>query len=543
MAEGARILVIDDDQSMLRLIRANLSAAGYTVATAGTGEEGLQLAETFHPRVVILDLLLPGMDGFAVCRKFRENPAYADTAILMATAVYLSEEDARRGFTTGADQFLVKPDVILSKPVHLRDLRATVERLLAGPTPSEPAHEAAPKERVLLVDDDDKNLRLLRMRFASEGFEVQEALSGQAALELEESFAPQVVLMDLKMPTMSGLDVLKVLRERGRDVPVVIMTAHGSESVAVEAFKGGAADYLIKPIDSALAVRMAAQIIERYRLRRSQEQLTERLKKISCDLVNRVNHLEQQNRKLEEAYTAVRGLSEFNRRFIRSLSQELRAPLSTILSFLSLLRDTPPEHRDPVRERESLEIVFKTAFRLEVNLSNLLYLSRIQAGALTTAAGTLELEPAVEGVLHLARRSLGREGFGITWFPESRRHRVVGDAALMRDILVNLLDNAQLRTEGGGEVTVEVLVPEEAAGPGPRRVHLRLRDNGSRHPDEDLAAWPVTELAPESVRQGAEAVRLNLSRHLAEVQGWRLSVTNRPQGGGEAVLEIPAHGE
>jgi len=542
VVESARILIIDDDQSMLRLIRAHLTAAGYTVETASDGETGLRLAETFRPRILILDLLLPGMDGFVVCRKVRENPLLAGTAILMVTAVYLSEEDIERGFHIGADQYLVKPDVILSKPLHLRDLRATVERLLA-PRQEKPEEvpPGPPRDRILLVDDDEKNLRLLRMRFASEGFEVREANSGQEALEVEEPFQPHLILMDIKMPQMSGLDVLKTLRDRGRDVPVVIMTAHGSETIAVDAFKRGAEDYLIKPFDTAQAVRMATQVIERHRLRRSQAQLTERLKKISCDLVNRVNNLEQQNRKLEEAYAAVRGLSEFNRRFIRSLSQDLRAPLATVLSFLSLLRDMPAEARDPRQEKESLDIVFKTAFRLEVNLSNLLYLSRIQAGALTTVTGVLELESSVESILHLARRSLGRDDVRLAWFPEARPHRVTGDPALLRDILVNLVDNALLRTEGSGELTVEVLHPSEESGPGQARVLLRLRDAGTRHADADLVRAPVTELEPESVREGSESVRLNLCRHLAEVQGWRLLLSNRPQGGGEALLEIPCH--
>lgn len=535
------ILVIDDDQSMLRLIRAHLGAAGYQVETASDGEEGLRLAESLRPRIIILDLLLPGIDGFVVCRRVRENPNLKGTSILMMTAVYLSEEDQLHGFRMGADDYLVKPDVILSKPVHLKELRTAVESLLSserGAPTDVPAPEPG-RDKVLIVDDDEKNIRLLKMRFASEGFEVCTAASGQEGLDQLEAFSPNVMLMDLKMPTMSGLDVLKIMREHGQDIPVVIMTAYGSESIAVDAFKMGADDYLVKPFDTAQAVRQVAQLVERHRLRKSQEQLTDRLKRISCDLVNRVNHLEVQNQKLEKAYNAVRGLSEFNRRFISSLSQDLRAPLSTILSFLSLMRDTSAKGRDFQREREAQEIVFKTAFRLEINLANLLYLSRIQAGALSVAPGAIALEPTLETVLSLARRSLGREDIRVTWYPEQSDRMVEGDEVLMRDILVNLLDDAIQRIEGAGEIILEVLPPKDG-GSGSKPV-LRLRDTGSRHPDEDLVPVTVSEIAPESAKGGSEGIRLNLCRHLAEAMGWRLTLSNRPTGGGEALLEMVPH--
>lgn len=540
MDGSERILVIDDDQSMLRLVRAHLTSVGYEVATASNGEEGLQLAESFLPKVVILDLLLPGMDGFVLCRHIRQNPLFADTRIMMITAVFLSEEDMAHGITIGADQYLVKPDVILSKPIHLQELRSAVQRLL-GPRDGGEVPAAPAKDRILLVDDDERNLRLLRMRFASEGYEVADALSGQAALAIEEEFQPQIILMDVQMPQMSGIDVLKALREKGRDMPVVIMTAHGNEAVAVGAFKGGASDYLVKPIDSALAVRVTGQLIENYRLKKSQEKLTARLKKISCDLMNRVNHLENQNRKLEEAYAQVRGLSEFNRRFIRSLSQDLRSPLSTLLSFLGLLRDTPEENRDKARERESIDLLFRTAFRLDMNLSNLLYSSRIQTGALIAAAGIVDLEPAVESVLHLARRSLGRSDLRFSWYPESKRYRISGDSALLRDILLNLFDNAVQRMEGPGEVAVEVLLPPTPEGADRATILLRIRDTGSRFSETDLAATSVASIGSDTIRDGTEAMRLSLCALLAKMQGWRLILSNRPQGGGESVLEIPFH--
>jgi DNA-binding response OmpR family regulator len=536
MSDNRRILVVDDDQSVCRLVRTHLSANGYTVEVASDGNSGLKKAADFKPCVVILDLLLPGMDGFQVCRHIRENPALAGTHILMLTAVYLSEEDKLNGFRVGADEYIVKPDVILSKPIHLKELKETVDGLFQGRI--EPPSLARKQDRVLIVDDDQRNLRLMKMRLMSEDFEVAEAATGQAALDQMEPFQPQLVLLDYNMPGMSGLDVLKEIRGRDLDTPVIMMTAYGSESVAVESFKLGADDYLIKPFDTALAAQRLRQIAESYRLRKSRDRLTERLKKISCDLVNRVNHLELQNHKLEEAYSLVQGLSEFNRRFIKSLSQELREPLAMILGFASLLRDTSAEERDADAERECLAAIFRTAFRLEVNLSNLIYQSRIQADAIAVMPGTLTMEPVVENALALARRALARDDIHIKWYPEKKTHQVVGDSALLKDILINLLDSSIQRMEGAGEIAVEIFNRKDPGDDDRASVSLQIQDNGTNYTDEDLAAFDVADPAMDSQGLGSENLRLNLCRHLALLLNWDLEIANNPRGGGRIVLTM-----
>ena len=322
------------------------------------------------------------------------------------------------------------------------------------------------------------------------------------------------------------------------------MTAFGSEAVAVDAFSHGAEDYLIKPFDSATAVRRIRRLIENYRLRKSSEQLTERLKHISIDLVERVNHLELQNQRLEDAYTRVKGLSEFNQRFIKSLSNELRAPLSTLLSFASILQDTPVEDRDPAAERDALSIIYRTAFRLEINLANLIYLSKLQSGVLQVVLGGVELEPAMDEILALAKKSLGREGLEFRWYPGSSTTLLLGERTLLRDLLINLLDNAVQRTDGNGEITLEVLREgrDPSAESGTAFASLRIRDTGNAHAEKDLVLVDLEGVDPGTLKEGSETVRLSLCRRLAEAAGWSLEISNRPTLGGEALLRMPIHG-
>ena len=528
------ILVIDDDPSLRRPLKSHLGAREYEVEAVPDGESGIQKAMALKPDLIILDLLLPGIDGFQVCQKIRGEERLSSVHVVMLTAVYMSEEDRISGFRVGADGYLVKPDVILSKPVHLAELAETVDNVISGKSDALPPPPSP--DRILIVDDDESNLRLMTMRLASEGFEVESASNGREALEKSASFDPHIILLDIQMPVMSGIDVLNELKKKEIKAPVVMMTAYGSEAIAVEAFAKGAADYLIKPFDSGSAARRIRRIIDGYRLRQSQEKLTERLKKISFDLLNRVSHLERQNERLEEAYSTVRGLSEFNQRFIKSLNAELRAPLSMILSFASLLRDTPREQMDPGSEAECLASIFATAFRLEIRLSNLIYLSRIQAGALEPVTGVFTLEPLVEEVLALVKKTLARDSIKVAWFPQKAIHEVEGDSAIFRDILTNVLDSAVHRIEGPGEIKLELVVGKNGEG---EEYRLQIRDDGRMFTEADLLDVDLKDTTFEFLQQGSENLRMNLCRHLSALLGWSFGISNRPTGGGEISLVLP----
>ena len=106
--ERKRILIVEDDQSLADIVAYNIGQAGYEVTVARDGSEGLRLAESDHPDVVILDLMLPLMDGMEVCRRLRANAATADLLILMLTAKS-EEADEVIGFAAGADDYVTKP--------------------------------------------------------------------------------------------------------------------------------------------------------------------------------------------------------------------------------------------------------------------------------------------------------------------------------------------------------------------------------------------------------------------------------------------------
>ncbi len=119
----ARILVVDDEPDIVRIVVKIMEARGHQVATARDGIEAIELIKANPPEVVILDLNLPKLDGFEVCRQIKSNPATAHVPVVMMTAAYVSVDDARIGHAVGADEYVVKP--------FLKDvLIHNVERLL-----------------------------------------------------------------------------------------------------------------------------------------------------------------------------------------------------------------------------------------------------------------------------------------------------------------------------------------------------------------------------------------------------------------------------
>jgi two-component system phosphate regulon response regulator PhoB len=131
----SRILIVDDDVDLLELLRGPLENLGYIVRTVTTGEAALGQANTFSPDLIILDLMLPQMNGFAVCEQLRSRPTTATTPIIMMTAL-TGEFPRMEGMHSGCSAYI-------SKPFHLRELLVQVADLLARPA-APPRISAAP---------------------------------------------------------------------------------------------------------------------------------------------------------------------------------------------------------------------------------------------------------------------------------------------------------------------------------------------------------------------------------------------------------------
>ena len=200
------VLVIDDDPEARAITRRVLAREGYRVAEAADGESGLRLARELHPDLITLDVLMPGMDGWAVLAELKEDVALAAIPVILQTIT----EDRNMGFALGASEYL-------TKPIERKQLAALVKRYVPSPSSGS----------VLVVEDDAPTRALLVRALSGAGWTVVEAANGRLALEAIAESTPNLVLLDLMMPEMDGFEFLDVLRreESRRSIPVVVITA------------------------------------------------------------------------------------------------------------------------------------------------------------------------------------------------------------------------------------------------------------------------------------------------------------------------------
>ena len=227
----SRVLIVDDEPNIREFIRYELQRIGYQVLEAATGEEALAIAVKEHPEVIILDILLPGIDGFEVISRLKAEPQTRDIEVVVVSIV----DDKERGFQLGAYDYYCKP---LDKDRLLHTVEQLMDRL--------PKHQEA---GILIVDDDPAILEVLETILAVEGYKTRKASDGNMALQLIRESLPDLIIIDIKMPGLDGYEVIKTLKaaERTRNIPVIVLTASDLGHSRTKSLLLGATDYFQKP--------------------------------------------------------------------------------------------------------------------------------------------------------------------------------------------------------------------------------------------------------------------------------------------------------
>ncbi|HEY0159707.1 MAG TPA: response regulator [Thermoanaerobaculia bacterium] len=206
---GERVLVVEDEDEAFEALSAYLQSAGYVPIRARSGEEALKLARAMRPRAITLDLVLPGMEGWQVLRTLKGNQDTCDLPVIIVSM----QENRELALAFGADDYFVKP---VDWPRLLRRLAEITGR------------DMLPRNaRLLLIDDDLSVQHLLEQELAREGYVLEIATSGAEALERAERTPPDVIILDLMMPGMSGFEVAERLRQRESTsrIPILVLTA------------------------------------------------------------------------------------------------------------------------------------------------------------------------------------------------------------------------------------------------------------------------------------------------------------------------------
>jgi CheY-like chemotaxis protein len=250
------ILVVDDEVSFRMLVKDHLSGEGFSVFLADDGLDGIKKLGEEKIDLVISDLHMHGMDGLKFCAAARERTEWRDTPFLFVSA-YGDEStlETIRAFRNssfltkgGPMEEMVKWIDFLTTPIALGGGHTVTEAPALPPVEEKHRVQKTPSECSILAVDDDEALRvLLTTILEKEGYRVTTAIDGDQAIEIFQQQPFDLVLLDIMMPTISGLEVLKFIKEKSPSTKVVMLTAYSQLKVAVKTKELGADDFIAKP--------------------------------------------------------------------------------------------------------------------------------------------------------------------------------------------------------------------------------------------------------------------------------------------------------
>ncbi len=250
-AQGKRILLVEDSEPAIVQMLDILSGQGYSMQVARNGREALEQIEKIAPDAVILDLMMPEVDGFEVLREIRGSGKTAHIPVLILTAKYVTREELNFLEGNHVHQLIQKGDI------NKTDLLAAISKMVAPSSGREALPPPAParirtsgKPVILVVEDNPDNLRTLKA-LLQDTCTVIEAADGRAAVEQARTHTPDLILMDLAMPVMDGFQALYAIRKQDalRHIPVIALTASAMQGDREKILGHGFDGYISKPVD------------------------------------------------------------------------------------------------------------------------------------------------------------------------------------------------------------------------------------------------------------------------------------------------------
>ncbi len=341
--------------------------------------------------------------------------------------------------------------------------------------------------RILVVDDNGPNREILSRRLSRKGFRVDVAADGSGALELLQTRPFDLVLLDIMMPDVSGIEVLQRIRERWGlpELPVIMATARTDMESVVEALELGANDYVVKPLDMpVLLARMRTQL-EIVRLRREHERIMS----------------------LKDEFLAI-------------ASHDLRQPLTVILGLTALVR-----RRGADDDGELIERIETSARRMQRIVEEFLGLEALDAAAVRERHVPAALDELAREAVEQHRADAAERGITLALAPDVESVKVPADPQLLRQVLQNLVENAVRFCRAGDTVQVRVLDRD-----GSGRVEVVDDGPGLEPTDYDRAF-----VAPRSLRLAAQSGTrrgLAICRRIVELHDGRIGVEESQPGRG-----------
>jgi signal transduction histidine kinase len=400
---------------------------------------------------------------------------------------------------------------------------------------------------ILIVDDEPKNLTALETLLDSPGYRLVRAESADQALLalVAEEFA--VLILDVRMPGMTGFELAQIIKGRKKTsrIPIIFLTAYYSEDQHIlEGYGSGAVDYLHKPVNGPVLCSKVAVFAELHRKGREVEisnrallaEVTER-RRAELELKDLNENLDrlvfERTRALEQLQSELREADRRKDEFIATLAHELRNPLAPVRSAAQILQRQAVAGDGAQWARDVIVRQVGIMVRL---IDDLMDVSRINQGRIELQRERIDLARVLEIAVEASRPHMAERGHELQVSGAETPLWLNGDSTRLSQIFVNLLTNAAKYTDHGGHIRIDVARDDAA-------VSVSVADDGIGIPAEELGA--VFEMFSQvhstvSRSQGGLGIGLSLVKHLVELHGGRVSARSPGPGRGSVfVVSLP----
>jgi signal transduction histidine kinase len=527
-----RILIADDDPERLRTSVERLQQEGFTVLSAQDGLEALDRAREELPDAIVLNLLLRRIDGLRVCEILKSNPATTNIPVLLTAGVHVDADEGQRALAAGADRFL--SDLSPLSTGSGRELAVGQDLVQAVRTMLGAEPELEERPILLAIDDDPDNRAFLTKAVAKQGFEVVTAPNATQARRQLDSRRPALIFLDVQMPEESGLALLpQMLRDYPESV-VVMMTAYGSEQVAAEALRGGADDYIAKPIDLQRLRALLERNLDKQRLRAERQGLVARLKDSNRYLMRQHAALRRADEEILQINRQLEQSNRYKSEFLANMSHELRTPLNAVLGFSEILLDATMNLTSGERT-EFLRNIHSSGQHLLGLINDILDLAKIEAGKMELHAEEMPVAEALQEVTSILEPMARQQGLQLTMAGLADAGVINADRSKFKQVLYNLLSNAVKFTPPPGQITVTVKN-------SPEQLVVSVHDTGIGMKEEDLPKlFREFEQIDGSYTRRYQGTGLGLAlcRRFVEMHGGRIWAESHFGKGSTFTFTIP----
>lgn len=365
-------------------------------------------------------------------------------------------------------------------------------------------------KKIMVVDDDRLNVRILSNILRTEGYGIASADSGEQALELYETFKPDLVLLDVVMPGINGFETCRAIRRNHGEyaAPIIFITAKNESEDVVEGLSAGGVDYLSKPFRGKEALARIRTHLHMQELMKQQKSLVEQLSKANAA---KNKFLGMAAHDLRNPLASIRGLAEF-------LLEGIGGPLA-------------PDQKDLVNT------IHDASQSMLVLVNELLDVATIESGELKILPETKNIAELIEKSVFLGNIEAGKKGSHIEFVSATRQALIRIDSAKMRQVVDNLLSNALKYSPPNSRIVVG-LQPYE------RGWSISVRDQGPGIPEnerdklfKDFSRLSVRTTAGEK----STGLGLAICRKIIDAHNGSINARNMPEGGCEFTVHLPTN--